>query len=109
MEKKIETLEDAVAALDAQAAQRLIAQGADPFYDLPDAGCMPGGESNYYIQLLSDMAWEQSRGQSTEKPEKIMDLVRVFARAGVEDIYTFCVSIDKAKREISVLDRKEKY
>lgn len=100
-----------VANLDYAMTEFLLNHGADPHYDGDDEGGVSFGCGNYYIDdldiTLLNYSFEPDARQ--EIFDQALKIAVLFAKHGVTDVHTRCVSIDGATRTVSVAQARVKY
>ena len=100
-----------VAHLDYAMIEFLLENGANAHYDSNEDGDIPYGCGNYYIDDLDVTLLNQSFEPNAQKKvfDQVLKIATLFAKYGVTDVYTHCVSIDGATRTVSVTQAKVKY
>lgn len=100
-----------VAHLDYAMTEFLLENGANAHYDSNEDGDIPYGCGNYYIDDLDVTLLNYSFEPNAEKKvfDQVLKIATLFAKYGVTDVYTYCVSIDGATRTVSVTQAKVKY
>lgn len=100
----------AVGNLDIAMTEYLLEHGANPHYDLPDEG-IPYGCGNYYLDALDLCALDESFVTEPDRDgfDRILRIAMLFAKRGVTDVQTHCISIDSRTRHIAVKQAKMKY
>lgn len=100
----------AVGNLDVAMTEYLLAHGADPHYANEDDR-IPYGCGNYYIDSLDIATRDESFATAPDKNvfDRILQIVVLFAKHGVTDVHTHCISIDRKTRTVSVSQAKVKW
>ena len=100
-----------VAFLDDAMTEFLLEHGANALFDTEDEGGIPYGCGNYYIDDLDVTALNYSFEPNAKKVifDQILKIATLFAKCGVTDVHTHCISIDREKRTVSVTQARVKY
>lgn len=100
-----------VGNLDYAMTEFLLANGANAHYDSNEDGDIPYGCGNYYIDDLNVTLLNYSFEPNAKKEvfDQVLKIATLFAKYGVTDVHTHCVSIDGATRTVSVTQAKVKY
>ena len=100
----------AVGNLDVAMTEYLLNHGADPHYAGEDDG-IPYGCGNYYIDDLDIAALGESFVSAPDRNvfDRILQIAVLFAKLGVTDVHTHCISIDSKTRTVSVSQAKVKW
>lgn len=100
-------LMDAVGSLDVAMTEYLLEHGANPHYAGRDDG-IPYGCGNYYIDELDIIALDESFVSNPDKSvfDRVLQIAVLFAKQGVTDVHTHCISIDSKTRTVSVSKAK---
>ena len=100
----------AVGNLDVAMTEYLLDHGADPNYAGEDDG-VPYGCGNYYIDDLDIAALDESFVTALDRNvfDRILQIAVLFAKHGVTDVHTHCISIDSKTRTVSVSQAKVKW
>ena len=100
-----------VAHLDYSMAEFLLENGANAQYDSNEDGEIPYGCGNYYIDDLDVTLLNYSFEPNAKKEvfDQVLKIATLFAKYGVTDVHTHCISIDGESRIVSVTQAKVKY
>ena len=100
-----------VANLDYAMTEFLLANGANAKYDSNEDGDIPYGCGNYYIDDLDVTLLNYSFEPNAKKEvfDQALKIATLFAKYGVTDVHTHCISIDGESRTVSVTQAKVKY
>ena len=100
-----------VAYLDYAMTEFLLENGANAQCDFNKEGEIPYGCGNYYIDDLNVTLLNYSFEPNAQKEvfDQVLKIATLFAKYGVTDVHTHCVSIDGESRTVSVSQAKVKY
>ena len=100
-------LMQAVGNLDVAMTAYLLDHGADPHYAGEDDG-IPYGCGNYYIDDLDIALLDESFVSDPDKSvfDRVLQIAVLFAKHGVTDVHTHCISIDSKTRTIHISKAK---
>lgn len=100
-----------VAFLDYAMVELLLANGANAQFDMSEDGEIPCGCGNYYIDDLDVTMLNCGREPKIREIlfDRVLKIVSLFAKYGVTDVHTHCISIDGKTRTISVTQAQVKY
>ena len=101
----------AVAYLDYAMTEWLLEHGANPHFDLDEDGDIPYGCGNYYIDDLDVKALHYSFETNAKKEifDLILKMATLFAKHGVTDVHTHCISIDAKTRTVTLTQARVKF
>lgn len=100
-----------VAFLDYAMVELLLANGANAHFASSEDGGITYGCGNYYID---DLDVTMLNYGSEPKPRKeildqVLKIAALFAKYGVTDVYTHCISIDGETKTVTVAQAQVKY
>ena len=100
-----------VAHLDYSMIEFLLENGANAKYDSNEDSEIPYGCGNYYIDDLDVTLLNYSFEPNAKKEvfDQVLKITTLFAKHGVTDVHTHCISIDGESRTVSVTQAKVKY
>ena len=100
-----------VAYLDYSMVEFLLENGANAQYDSNEDGEIPYGCGNYYIDDLDVTLLNYSFEPNAKKEvfDQVLKIATLFAKHGVTNVHTHCISIDGESRIVSVTQAKVKY
>ena len=100
-----------VAYLDYSMVEFLLENGANAQYDFTEDGEIPYGCGNYYIDDLDVALLNYSFEPNAKKEvfDQVLKIATLFAKHGVTNVHTHCISIDGESRTVSVTQAKVKY
>lgn len=100
-----------VAHLDYSMVEFLLENGANAQYDSDEDSEIPYGCGNYYIDDLDVTLLNYSFEPNAKKEvfDQVLKIATLFAKHGVTDVHTHCISIDGDSRTVSVTQAKVKY
>lgn len=99
-----------VGNLDVAMTAYLLACGADPHFDLLSDGT-PYGCGNYYIDDLDCVLLDESFVTTPDRStfDRALQIALLFAKYGVTDVKTYCISIDSKTRTVTVKQARGAY
>lgn len=100
-----------VAFLDFYMAEYLLEHGANAHYHGDSEAQLPYGCGNYYIDDLDASALNYSFEPNVEKIvfDQILKFAVLFAKHGVVDVHTHCISIDNKTQTVTVAQAQTKF
>ena len=105
---------EAKALMDSESGYIIIDARTQEEYDeghIPGAILIPYGCGNYYIDDLDVTLLNYSFEPNAKKEvfDQVLKIATLFAKYGVTDVHTHCISIDGESRIVSVTQAKVKY
>ena len=99
-----------VGNLDYYMTEYLLEHGANPHFDIQE-GDIPFGCGNYYIDEMDLIAMEEGFATDCDQTvfDRILKIAQLFAKHGVTNVRTYCITIDSETKTVQVAQAKTKF
>jgi len=103
-------LRHSVGNLDYYMTEYLLDRGANPHFDI-QKGDIPYGCGNYYIDELNLLAMDESFATDCDETvfDRVLKIAQLFAKHGVTNVRTSCITIDDETKTVQVAQAKVKF